>query len=258
MQCHCPNILEIVYLLLFLFVITIVPTSSVSSPSILEYACCCAHACHIMQCHCPNILKIVYLLLFLFVITIVPTSSVSSPSILEYACCCAHACHIMQCHCPNILEIVYLLLFLFVITIVPTSSVSSPSISNLTILRFTDQNGQDRTVKVLEKISPSWEELGDLLGLTSEHLKGIELNRRRDIRMCCRDVLVDWLHENQCDYPTTWEGVLHLLEDLELSAIAYILKKNFNLSGLEHGMLCLLCVKLKFMSVNTLCNCHGV
>ena len=164
----------------------------------------------------------------------------------------------MQCHYPNILEIVYLLLFLFIITIVPPSPVPSLSISNLTILKFTDQNGQDETVKVLEKISIRWEEAGDLLGLTSERLKGIEVQRRGDHRICCRDVLVDWLHENQSDYPTTWEGVLLLLEDMELSACAYILKKKFNISGLEHGMLCLLCVMLKFMSANTLCNCHGV
>ena len=176
---------------------------------------------------------------------------------LECACC-AHVCPTMQCHCPNILEIVYLLLFLFVITIVSPSPVPSLSISNLTILRFTDQNGQDRTVKVLERISLQWEEAGNLLGLTSERLKGIEVQRRGYHRMCCRDVLVHWLHENQGDYPTTWEGVLQLLEDMDLSSCANILKKNFNISGLEHGMLCLLCVMLKFMSVNTLCNCHGV
>ena len=163
----------------------------------------------------------------------------------------------MQCHYPNILEIVYLLLFLFIITIVSPSPVPSLSISNLTSLRFTDQNGQVRIVKVRENISPRWEEAGDLLGLTPERLKGIDLHRRGDNGMCCRDVFVDWLHENQGGYPTTWEGVLQLLEDMDLSSCANILKMNFNISGLEHGMLCLLCVKLKFMSVNILCNCLG-
>ena len=42
--------------------------------------------------------------------------------------------------------------------------------------------------------------------------------------MCSRDVLVDWLHENQGDYPATWECVVQLLEDMDLSAAAHQLK----------------------------------
>ena len=70
-----------------------------------------------------------------------------------------------------------------------------------------------------------WEKAGDLLGLTIECLKGIDMHRRGDVDMCCRDVLVDWLHENQCGYPATWVGVVQLLEDMELSAAAQQLKQ---------------------------------
>ena len=91
-------------------------------------------------------------------------------------------------------------------------------------MRWTDQNGEAHVIKIRDNISPKWIEAGDLLGLSSERLKGIDLQRRGDVGMCIRDVLVDWLHENKSSYPTTWEGVVQLLEDIELSAIAQQLK----------------------------------
>ena len=65
---------------------------------------------------------------------------------------------------------------------------------------------------------------GDLLGLTTERLQVIRMQRPGDVGMCCRDVLVDWLHDNQGGYPPTWEGVVQLLEDMDLSAAAQLLK----------------------------------
>ena len=65
---------------------------------------------------------------------------------------------------------------------------------------------------------------GDLLGLTTERLQVIRMQIPGDVGMCCRDVLVDWLRDNQGGYPTTWEGVVQLLEDMDLSAAAQLLK----------------------------------
>ena len=50
------------------------------------------------------------------------------------------------------------------------------------------------------------------------------MQRLGDVSMCCRDVLVDWLNENQGGYPATWVGVVQLLEDMKLSAAALQLK----------------------------------
>ena len=50
------------------------------------------------------------------------------------------------------------------------------------------------------------------------------MQRLGDVSMCCRDVLVDWLHENQGGYPATWVGVVQLLEDMKHSAAALQLK----------------------------------
>ena len=102
---------------------------------------------------------------------------------------------------------------MFLISLV--SSIPSLTISNLTCLRWTDK-GQVRILKIRKKISPRWEEAGDLLGLTVERLKGIHEQRPGDAGMCCRDVLVDWLHKNQGGYPATWKGVVQLLEDMDL------------------------------------------
>ena len=100
----------------------------------------------------------------------------------------------------------------------------SLSISSLTCSRWTDRNGTVRVIKIRDKIGHKWITAGDLLGLSSERLTAIDLQRRGDVGMCIRDVLVDWLHQNKGSYPTTWEGVVQLLEDMELSALAQQLK----------------------------------
>ena len=135
---------------------------------------------------------------------------------------------------------------MFIIPIVLSNLVPSLSISKLTRLIYADQNGKPQILKICEEISCKWEKVGDLLGLTTERLKGISMQPYGGPKMFCRDVLLDWLHDNQGFYPTTWEGVVALLEDIDCTSVTAILKKNFNISGqhsssklLEHGMLCL-------------------
>ena len=81
-------------------------------------------------------------------------------------------------------------------------------------------------MKIRDKISPRWVEAGDLLGLTDERLKGIKMERLGDVSMCCHDVLKDWLHDNQGEYQTTWEGVVQLLKDMNLSVAAQQLQNS--------------------------------
>ena len=97
---------------------------------------------------------------------------------------------------------------------------SVPTISTLISLNWTDDDNGDHCLGIRDTISHRWEEVGDLLGLTSGRLEGIKLERLGDVTMCCRDVLVDWLSRNQSDYPTTWEGVLRLLKNMKLSTTA--------------------------------------
>ncbi len=86
---------------------------------------------------------------------------------------------------------------------------------NLIILKWTDNNGE-RNLRLRNVLSPRWRDAGDLLELGSSRIEGIAIRRHEDIRQCCSDVLQDWLRNGSPGYPATWDGMLALLEDLQL------------------------------------------
>ncbi len=98
------------------------------------------------------------------------------------------------------------------------------------MLKWTDKDGQPQTLKVKDQMSVKWEEVGDLLELTPARLRGIDSERRGIVRRCCRDVLMDWIKNGSPHYPPTWDGLIQLLIDLELSSIADTLKLALNMS----------------------------
>ena len=96
---------------------------------------------------------------------------------------------------------------------------------HFTMLKWTDSDGQRHSLKLRNEISSRWHEVGDLLKVEFSRQEGIDFHRRGDVRLCCRDVFVDWLEMEEPSYPTNWEGLLLLLEDLELNKVAKTLKE---------------------------------
>ena len=101
----------------------------------------------------------------------------------------------------------------------------------LTLLKWTDRDGQRHRLRLRDRISSRWREVGDLLGVDSSRQDSIHMDCGRDVKLCCRAVLLDWLQMEEPSYPTNWEGLLVLLEDLELHNIAKKLKEALNCIG---------------------------
>ena len=93
---------------------------------------------------------------------------------------------------------------------------SSVSIARLTLLKWTDSNGHHQTLRLRDEISPRWYDVGDLLGLDSCRVEGIGM-QNSDVRLRCREVLLTWSEIEEPSYPWSWDGVLSLLEDLQLN-----------------------------------------
>ena len=92
------------------------------------------------------------------------------------------------------------------------------------MLEWTDKDGQPQTLRVRDEMSVKWKDAGDLLELTSARLQGIGSQPQGDVRQCCRGVLIDWIKNGSPRYPPTWDGLIKLLINLELSSIADTLK----------------------------------
>ena len=94
------------------------------------------------------------------------------------------------------------------------------TLGTITLYKWTDENGQPKNLGILDEISSRWTEVGDLLGLSPARLEGIEVDRLRMSKSCCRDVLHDWIQDNQGSYPVSWEGFICLLTDMKLTILA--------------------------------------
>ena len=98
------------------------------------------------------------------------------------------------------------------------------NLHHLTVLKWTDSNGQTHSLRLRNEMSSRWRDVGDLLEVEFSRQEGIHMHRGGDVRLCCREVLADWLQMEEPSYPTNWEGLLLLLEDLELNKVAKTLK----------------------------------
>ena len=90
----------------------------------------------------------------------------------------------------------------------------------ITLYKWNDENGQLKSLRILDEISSRWTEAGDLLGLSPARLESVEADRLKVSKSCCRDVLHDWIQDNQGSYPVSWEGLICLLKDMKLTILA--------------------------------------
>lgn len=98
------------------------------------------------------------------------------------------------------------------------------SLKRLTLLKYTDEDGQSHILRLSDDKRFKWRDVGVLLDLTPSCLDGIFSHRLGDARQCCQDVLQEWIENGSSDYPATWDGLLNLLEDLDLTSVASTLR----------------------------------
>ena len=93
--------------------------------------------------------------------------------------------------------------------------------SNLVLLKWTDSKNEKHRIQIISELSPKWSDISDLLGFSPALTQQIELNYHR-VQDRCKEVMRLWLssEEGAYRYPTTWEGLIELLEDIELSSLA--------------------------------------
>ena len=118
------------------------------------------------------------------------------------------------------INIKYTILFLSVTIHVAILLAVLLTLGTITLYKWTDENGQSKSLRILDEISSRWTEAGDLLGLSPARLESIEADRLRVSKSCCRDVLHDWIQDNQGSYPVSWEGLICLLKDMKLTVLA--------------------------------------
>ena len=76
----------------------------------------------------------------------------------------------------------------------------------------------------MERISSKWRDIGELVGISFQQLACMAKEHHGNHMDCCRAVLGFWLDNPPEEYPTTWKGLLQLLDDCRLGQVVSELK----------------------------------
>ena len=93
------------------------------------------------------------------------------------------------------------------------------------LIKWRDENGVTRELKIYSKIAHRWNQIATRLGFELGEIDSIRRNYPFDDRDRVTAVLGRWLDDarnlpNASSYPKSWQGLLKLLQDAELSEVA--------------------------------------
>ena len=92
-------------------------------------------------------------------------------------------------------------------------------LQHLSLIKWKDNLGRSQRYYLMDKITHEWRTLGELLGLLSSELQSLAAEHQNRPKECCRAVLDQWFDNPPPNYPTTWQGLLELLEDSQLGQV---------------------------------------
>ena len=113
------------------------------------------------------------------------------------------------------------------------SSLSSLRMSNLTLIKWEDEDGEIQSFKLLEMISSKWWDAGIRLGLTIDALENYK-QKTEDNDKRLEYIFWQWIDDNgHQEYQLTWKGLSELLRDIDKDSAAEELIKVLENRGIK-------------------------
>ena len=104
-----------------------------------------------------------------------------------------------------------------------------PTLANLVHLKYKEDDGMVKRLRIITEASHKWKNIASLIS-DSITISAVELQYRSDPEDCLRRILYDYFIEQKPeDYSQDWRGLIELLEDADLTALA---------ERVKHALLC--------------------
>ena len=95
-----------------------------------------------------------------------------------------------------------------------------PTLRQLNCLRYTDKNGEQCRIHIIDAVAAHWKRLGPALNFELCDLNNIDL-KCRDPVDCCQELLGRWLQGSVGGgEPVTWERLVEAMEDARCGEVA--------------------------------------
>jgi inosine/xanthosine triphosphate pyrophosphatase family protein len=91
----------------------------------------------------------------------------------------------------------------------------------LLILKYTDKGGKKQKVRIISKASHKWKDIATLLSDDPNVTSVVEQKCRGDPSECLKETLAEnFINKKPEDYSQDWDGMIELLDDVGLEALA--------------------------------------
>jgi hypothetical protein len=97
------------------------------------------------------------------------------------------------------------------------------------LIKWKDENGVERELRIFSKIGHKWEDIATRLGLGGE-ISAIKQDSHYQTSLCIKVLFKKWFENatrlpNARDYPKSWRGLINLLNDVQLGEVAKELER---------------------------------
>ena len=105
-----------------------------------------------------------------------------------------------------------------------SSSNNNINSAHVIVIKWKDDQGKTQRYRLIDKIRQKWQDIGKLVRIPLDELNSLSDKHKKDAAECCRAVLDTWMEAPPPGYPVTWEGLIELLEDVDLGEVVTELK----------------------------------
>lgn len=102
-----------------------------------------------------------------------------------------------------------------------------PTPSELMILKYEDK-GEIKRVRIINKASPKWKDIAMLICDDASEISILEQRYQNDPKECLRQLFIhNFIDQKPQNYTQDWSGLIELLKDVELEAVANEVEQAF-------------------------------
>ena len=95
-----------------------------------------------------------------------------------------------------------------------------PTLKELMMLKYKDK-GQEKKVRIIKEASCKWKDIASLICENPNKVKVLEDENRGRHEDCLRQTLVEnFINKKPTDYSQDWSGLIELLDNVDLEALA--------------------------------------
>ena len=94
---------------------------------------------------------------------------------------------------------------------------------HIILIKYRVRN-EEKEFRLIQMIQHKWYDIGTLLGVPMNTIDSRKTNEGK-----CQDVLKKWMEKGSPEYPVEWDGLIKVLQDVEMGVVAQELKE-----ALEH------------------------